>query len=228
MRKWGYRMAHRKPPMPKVIPPRVRAHRPKTNKPRRLMPTHHLEPHQAVGGRKPLLTDPWFARRAYDCARKGMTISATADALGVAHQTMRLWLSSAEKAEAKPHEVEFRDAFRRGEVEYREELLDLMQQRHVVRDWRAATWMLERRFKGEYDEAPKQLHVEGEIRHTVVPVEQLNLPLETLRQIRQAMAELQERNRLQRLPGPGAAAAEEAEPEAEAEEVEAEQVEDAS
>jgi hypothetical protein len=74
----------------------------------------------------------------------GATLRASAEAAGIAYETMNEWMK-----DARPRYVKFSDSVRRANARARTELIKQVKQ-HGRKDWRALAWILERRFKDEY------------------------------------------------------------------------------
>jgi hypothetical protein len=86
-------------------------------------------------------------RAICDNIRLGLTYKASAEAAGVSYAVFNEWMK-----DIRPHYVKFQEAVSRANAEARK-ILTMRIQSAATDDWRAAAWMLERRFRDEYGQA---------------------------------------------------------------------------
>jgi len=82
-----------------------------------------------------------------DNIRLGLTYKASAEAAGVSYAVFNEWMK-----DIRPHYVKFQEAVSRANAEARK-ILTMRIQSAATDDWRAAAWMLERRFRDEYGQS---------------------------------------------------------------------------
>lgn|SRR5574343_1246244 len=93
---------------------------------------------------RPTKLTPEVEKAVCDAIREGMTYQAAADVSGIAISTLNDWLK-----DPRPRFVQFSEAVRRANGEAKKELLRRIRDASR-KDWRAAAWILERRFADEY------------------------------------------------------------------------------
>ena len=93
---------------------------------------------------KPKCT-PELIEAASELKRGGMNNKDTARCLGISEATLYRWLSSPTCEEHR----EFCESLKRAEVEYKSTLRERII-KAAERDWKAAAWLLERRYPDEY------------------------------------------------------------------------------
>lgn len=99
----------------------------------------------AATGRKPKLT-PELLERAVKLKKGGANNRDICAAVGIAESTFYAWLNEP-KGKAQ---VEFSEAIKRAEADYKNALLAIIARDAQERDWKAAAWLLERKYPEEY------------------------------------------------------------------------------
>jgi hypothetical protein len=92
-------------------------------------------------GRPTKLTDA-VTKTITDAIAKGLTYEAAADLAGITRETFNQWMK-----DGRPRFKAFSDAVRQANAQARIQLIEKIGK---ADDWRAAAWILERRFREEY------------------------------------------------------------------------------
>lgn len=93
---------------------------------------------------RPTKLTPEVEKAICDAIRDGLTYQAAAEVSGIAVSTLNEWLK-----DERPRFIQFSEAVRRANAEAKKELLRRIREASR-KDWRAAAWILERRFSDEY------------------------------------------------------------------------------
>lgn len=99
----------------------------------------------AATGRKPKLT-PELHDRAVKLKKGGANNRDICAAVGIHESTFYAWVNDP-KGKAQ---LEFSDAIKRAEADYKNALLAIIARDAQERDWKAAAWLLERKYPEEY------------------------------------------------------------------------------
>lgn len=84
--------------------------------------------------------------RAVQLKKGGANNKDIASALGVCEQTFYRWLSDPKNATQR----EFCEELKKAEADYKNALLAVIAKASKERDWKAAAWLLERKYPAEY------------------------------------------------------------------------------
>ena len=84
--------------------------------------------------------------RAVDLKKGGAHNKDIAAALGIHQSTFYEWLSNPKSAKQK----EFSERIKKAEADYKNALLVTIEKASRERDWKAAAWLLERKYPDEY------------------------------------------------------------------------------
>jgi transposase len=103
-------------------------------------------------------------KRAVQLKRGGASNKDIASALGIAEGTFYAW-SNKPKSEKQR---EFSEALKKAEADYKNALLAVIAAAGRERDWKAAAWLLERKYPSEYARTDRiQATVEQETKASV-------------------------------------------------------------
>lgn len=84
--------------------------------------------------------------RAVQLKKGGASNKDIAAALGIADSTFYAWCNQPKT----PLQMEFSDALKKAEADYKNALLAIIAKSAKEKDWKAAAWILERRYPAEY------------------------------------------------------------------------------
>lgn len=99
----------------------------------------------AATGRKPKLT-PELLERAVKLKKGGANNRDICAAVGIHESTFYAWVNEP-KGQAQR---EFSEAIKKAEADYKNALLAIIARDAQERDWKAAAWLLERKYPEEY------------------------------------------------------------------------------
>lgn len=107
---------------------------------------------------KPKLTKELIVR-AVQLKKGGANNKDIAAALGVCEQTFYRWLSDPKNETQR----EFCEELKKAEADYKNALLAIIAKASRERDWKAAAWLLERKYPAEYSRMDR---VQAEVQQT--------------------------------------------------------------
>lgn len=84
----------------------------------------------------------------------GATNKNIAAALGISEQSFYRWLSDPKS----DNQRELRDALKKAEADYEAALLAIIAKNAQERDWKAAAWLLERKYPQTYARQEKRIY----------------------------------------------------------------------
>jgi hypothetical protein len=96
---------------------------------------------------RPTRLTPEVQEAVCEAIRHGATYQAAAEAAGIAYSTFNEW-----HKDIRPKYVKFSEAIRRANADAQLDLLAKIGNQ-ADKDWRAAAWILERRFKSDFGAA---------------------------------------------------------------------------
>jgi transposase len=96
---------------------------------------------------RPTKLTPDVQEKICEAIRHGATYQAASEAAGVAYSTFNDW-----HKDLRPRFVKFSEAIRRANADAQLDLLAKIANKSKE-DWRAAAWILERRFKNDFGQA---------------------------------------------------------------------------
>lgn len=114
-------------------------------------------------GRKPKLSRQ-VLERAVDLKKGGANNCDICAAIGIAESTFYAW-SNAPKT---PLQKEFSESIKKAEADYKNALLDIIMRDAREKDWKAAAWLLERKYPKEYARQDRlQATVEADLKNEI-------------------------------------------------------------
>lgn len=103
-------------------------------------------------------------KRAIQLKKGGANNVDIAAALGVSEQSFYKWIGDPKT----PLQVELREGLKKAEADYKNALLAVIAKASRERDWKAAAWLLERKYPAEYARTDRiQAEVKQETEATV-------------------------------------------------------------
>jgi len=97
---------------------------------------------------------PALIKKIVPLIRKGATIDAACKACNIDRTTHYAWLKYAKDPTKKNH-IKYKELTEKALAEYETELLEQIQI-HSSKQWQAAAWILERRFRGKFGKEADQ------------------------------------------------------------------------
>ena len=105
-------------------------------------------------------------RRAVNLKKGGANNKDIAAALGISEQTFYVWLNKP----STTLQHEFSEQLKKAEADYKNALLAVIAKAGRDRDWKAAAWLLERKYPAEYartDRVQAEVNAQSENKVTI-------------------------------------------------------------
>ncbi len=99
---------------------------------------------------------PEIQAELVECIEAGMYYQLAWDAVGIGKTTFYEWLKKGKLENAQPIYKNFREAIKKAKSSCAKKALHLINQ-HSLKEWTAAAWLLERRYRQFYGKDAKEL-----------------------------------------------------------------------